>query len=247
MIPGLYDKFKHWSEKGSIYILSDLHFDDEDCKLMSKDWIDPLEQVNIINSFVKKNDTFICLGDVGDPKYVSLINGYKVLIMGNHDQSSTKFKHKIENYYLDEKDYSYDDALKYSSQYRKNYHQVWINKGYNLTHSPFVYWTIVDDNRLFDEVYDGPLFISDKILLSHEPIHGLKWCLNIHGHDHNGVEKYQDDCKHINLAANVCDYTPISLGKFIKAGGLSGIDSIHRVTIDRAIEKKEKRTNEIFR
>ena len=68
---------------------------------------------------------------------------------------------------------------------------------------------------LFSEIYAGPLFISDKILLSHEPVYGLNWCLNIHGHDHSGIEAYKDGCKHINLAANVCGYTPINLGKII--------------------------------
>lgn len=30
MIPTLYEPFRHWSEGGSVFILSDLHFDDED-------------------------------------------------------------------------------------------------------------------------------------------------------------------------------------------------------------------------
>ena len=34
MIPTLYEPFRHWSEGGSVFILSDLHFDDEDDKLM---------------------------------------------------------------------------------------------------------------------------------------------------------------------------------------------------------------------
>jgi hypothetical protein len=50
-------------------------------------------------------------------------------------------------------------------------------------------------NGLFNEIYTGPLFIADKILLSHEPVHGLTWCLNIHGHDHNNVEKYKEEFK----------------------------------------------------
>ncbi len=87
---------------------------------------------------------------------------------------------------------------------------------------------------LFDEIYSGPLFIADKILLSHEPIYGLSWCLNIHGHDHSNMEKYADGCKHLNIAANVCDYTPVNLGLLIKNGILSGIESIHRETINRA-------------
>jgi hypothetical protein len=48
----------------------------------------------------------------------------------------------------------------------------------------------------------------------------------------------------LNLAANVCGYTPINLGKIIKEGILSDIDSIHRQTIDRAVEKKQKREAE---
>lgn len=184
MINSLYPIFQHWSEKGSVYIISDTHFEDSDCKLMDPNWITPEEQVKIINSMVHKNDTLIHLGDVGNPERISKLKaGHKVLIMGNHDQSMQKFK-------------------------------------------PY-----------FDEVYSGCLFISDKILLSHEPVYGLSWCLNIHGHDHNGIEPYKEGCKHINLAANVCGYTPISLGKIIKDGVLSGIDSIHRQTIDRATER----------
>jgi len=185
MINSLYPIFQHWSERGSVYAISDTHFEDSDCKLMNPDWITPEEQVKIINSMVHKNDTLIHLGDVGNPEWISKLKaGHKVLIMGNHDQSIQKFK-------------------------------------------PY-----------FDEVYSGCLFISDKILLSHEPVYGLPWCLNIHGHDHNGIEPYKEGCKHINLAANVCGYTPISLGKIIKDGVLSGIHSIHRQTIDRATENK---------
>ena len=184
MILTLYKPFQHWSEGGSVYILSDLHFDDSDCKLMDPGWISPEEQLAIINSVVAKGDTFVCLGDVGDPKYISLIKARKkVLLLGNHDAKRV-----------------YKD--------------------------------------LFDEVYTGPLFIADKILLSHEPVYGLSWCLNIHGHDHNNMEAYREDCKHINLAANVCGYTPVNLGKLIKDGILADIESIHRKTIDRQIERK---------
>lgn len=184
MIATLYEPFRHWSDGGSIYILSDLHFDDDDCKLMNPNWITPEEQIVIINKTVGRMDTFICLGDVGDPQYVSYIKARKkVLLLGNHDTPG---------------------ACK----------------------------------AFFDEVYKDPLFIADKILLSHEPVYGLPWCLNIHGHDHNNVEAYKDACKHINLAANVCDYRPINLGKIIKEGILSDIDSIHRMTIDGAVNRK---------
>ena len=82
MISTLYEPFRHWSEKGSVYILSDLHFDDSDCKLMDPNWITPEEQLEIINKRVFKSDTFVCLGDVGDPKYVPMIKaGKKILLL----------------------------------------------------------------------------------------------------------------------------------------------------------------------
>ena len=142
MIATLYPIFRRWSEKGSVYLLSDPHFADSDCKLMDPDWIPPEEQVRIINDLVKKNDTFICLGDVGSREYAAQIKaGHKVLLLGNHDR-------------------------------KKDYKDI------------------------FDEIYDGPLFIAEKILLSHEPVYGLSWCLNIHGHDHWGIEEYRDGCRH---------------------------------------------------
>ncbi len=187
MIPTLYEPFRHWSDGGSVYILSDLHFDDANCKLMDSEWIMPQEQITIINGMVMKNDTFVCLGDVGKADYLKEIKAKrKILILGNHDARG-----------------------------------AYVN--------------------YFDEIYAGPVFIAEKILLSHEPVYGLPWCLNIHGHDHNCVEAYKEGCKHINLAANVCGYTPLNLGKIIKEGILSDIPSIHRMTIDNAIKIEKLR------
>ena len=78
----------------------------------------------------------------------------------------------------------------------------------------------------FDEVYNGPLFINNKILLSHEPVFGLPFVFNIHGHDHSGAE-FEN---HLNVCANVVGYKPISLGKLIKNGGISGVPNIHSYT-----------------
>lgn len=83
MIPTLYEPFRHWSEKGSVYVLSDLHFDDADCKFMSPDWISPQEQISIINGIVMENDRYICLRDVGRLEYIKARK--KILILGNHD------------------------------------------------------------------------------------------------------------------------------------------------------------------
>ena len=51
-----------------------------------------------------------------------------------------------------------------------------------------------------DEVYEGALMISDKLILSHEPI-DFPYALNIHGHCHALPHKYDD--KHLNMCAEV--------------------------------------------
>ena len=73
MIKTLYEKFQPWSSKGSVYIISDTHFDDFDCKLMDPGWIAPQEHVDIIKKKCHKNDTLIHLGDVGNPEYLKQI------------------------------------------------------------------------------------------------------------------------------------------------------------------------------
>jgi calcineurin-like phosphoesterase family protein len=41
----------------------------------------------------------------------------------------------------------------------------------------------------FEEIYTGCLTISDRIILSHEPIENCPpFLFNIHGHDHNGTD-----------------------------------------------------------
>lgn len=189
MMLQLYPIFQHWSSNGSVYIISDPHFDDEDCKLMCKNWITPIEQIERINNKVMPSDTLVILGDIGNEIYLNMIKSrYRILVKGNHDKSN-----------------------RYYTEY-------------------------------FNEIYEGALFIGEKILLSHEPI-GVPFAVNIHGHDHCNKEIYKDECKYLNLAANVCNYTPVNLGKLIKQGLLSDIQNIHRLTINEATERKQRRTN----
>ena len=188
MINSLYDKFKPWSAKGSIYIISDTHFEDADCRYMDPGWITPQEHMATLKEIIHKNDTLIHLGDVGNAEYLDELKCYKVLITGNHDVLS-----KVASY--------------------------------------------------FDEIYNGPLFIADRILLSHEPIYGLEGSVvNIHGHDHRGAYVTYDkhfNFSHINLASNVVEYSVFNLGKAIKNTGiLSGVENYHRATIDKATERK---------
>lgn len=180
----LYDCFNHWQEKGVIWVYSDTHFDDEDCKAMDINWPTPEEQVKIINSKVGKKDTLILLGDVGNITWINKIKGYKVLICGNHDKGYTNYLKK-------------------------------------------------DDNNLFNEVYEGPLFISNKILLSHEAIN-LDFGINIHGHEHANHNIFtQNDTKaSVNVCSNVVNYKPLRLDDIVLK---LKVEDIHRITIDKRI------------
>lgn len=191
MIKTLYPQFQRWSEKGSIYIVSDTHFDDADCKYMNPNWITPQEHMQKLKKEIHKNDVLIHLGDVGNASYLDELKCYKVLITGNHDVLSKVSSH-------------------------------------------------------FDEIYNGPLFIADRIVLSHEPIHGLEsFALNIHGHVHNGytiaftdIEGSRHRTSHINLASDVAQWEPTNLKTLIASGFLADIPNYHRLTIDKAAEKK---------
>ena len=188
MIKTLYPPFRKWSEKGSVWIISDTHFDDPDRNVMGYE-ISEEEQTERIRKKAHRCDCLIHLGDVGNPERMREIKAYKVLIMGNHDQSVERF-------------------------------------------APY-----------FDEIYSGPLFIADRLLLSHEPTYGQEFYFNVHGHDHSPENK--GDEFHLNLAANVCGYDPVNLANLIKRGVLSRIPSIHRITIDEATKKKLERTEKL--
>lgn len=91
--------------------------------------------------------------------------------------------------------------------------------------------------EVFDEIYAGPVFIADRLVLSHEPIM-LDFAFNIHGHNHSSVIQ---DGNHLNVCSDMIGYTPINFNQFVKSGALAKVPSIHRVTIDGATERKQKR------
>lgn len=231
MIDTLYPMFRRWSDGGSVYLVSDTHFEDKD-RLFMGYTISEQEQIDILMKKCHKNDTLIHLGDVGDPSYLSEIKAYKVLIMGNHDETKTKFEKKIEMIDLDA---CLDDEI---DKMLENHEISSISYEF---HKPFTRG--YRSNGLFDEIYTGPLWIAEKLVLSHEPL-----CLesgvtrrpiafNIHGHDHSG-EYYNDDY-HLNIAQNIYGYEPLDLKKFIKSGLLKHVKSIHREIIDNATERKK--------
>lgn len=180
MIDSLYSSVKLWSCGGAVYIISDTHFDDPQCREIDPNWPSPEEHITLIKKSVAPCDTLIHLGDVGNPEYMDLLPCHKVLIMGNHDRISDCAAH-------------------------------------------------------FDEIFDGPLYISKKLLLSHEIIHA-KGAVNIHGHHHSGeaglIVSENREGATLNMASNVCGYTPMNLGIAIKRGLTSMVKDIHRITID---------------
>ena len=239
----LYKTFQDWSAKGSVWVYSDPHFGDSDCKIMDPNWITPEEQVKKINDKVKKGDTLILLGDIGNLEYVKRIKaGYKILISGNHDVGLTNYKktvtHEIKEIFaecVDEEKYEIDVAIERKSFHKYLYEKypyakINIQERYEF-HSPFHFFDATIDDNLFDEVYGGPLFIGEKILLSHEPIYNECW-YNIHGHRHSDDNTNYKGKNYFNCCANVIKYEPINLKDIIKSGALKNIPTIHRKTID---------------
>lgn len=232
MIKYLYDEIaKRWLRGGTVWVYSDPHFNDPEMVHLRKNYIGDEEQVKRINSKVGKNDTIIFLGDIGDVSFIKRIRGYKVLIMGNHDEGSA-------SRYLKEK---YSDAKTLGEFPEGTSEEDIYRKGYKLVDpTPFgnIYGRVWD-NKLFDEVYEGPLMINNRLIVSHEPIETLpKYMYNIHGHDHSGWFKSDH---HMNMCAEHINYTPVNLIDLIKHGLLKNVESIHRITIDTATEKKAKR------
>ena len=238
MIEGLYEPFQHWGASGTTWILSDTHFNDPDLIHAYVDRPSAEEQVKRINAKCGRADTLIILGDVGDISYVRQLRAkYKILVMGNHDSGASNYKRQIfkQKFYkglfqkheaLDEMKRLYPDCA-YS-----------ISDSYDfLDNVPC--WEVSADNRLFDEVYTGVLVIGEKLMLSHEPIKGCDWCMNIHGHDHS--RSHKNDSYHFNVCADVIGYEPINFNKFMKEGHLAPIVSIHRDTIDNATARAKKR------
>ena len=91
--------------------------------------------------------------------------------------------------------------------------------------------------EVFDEVYGGPLMISEKIILSHEPL-DIDWAFNIHGHTHMLMKQRKG---HLCVCSDAIGYLPVNFNQFIKSGRLKEVESIHRSTIDQATERKKKR------
>lgn len=238
MIEGLYPPFQHWGASGTTWIISDTHFNDPDLIHVYADRPSAEEQVKRINAKCGRADTLIILGDVGDISYVRQLRAkYKILVMGNHDSGASNYKRQIFKKLFDkgmfQKHEALDEMKRLHPDCAYSISEYWDN------FTDTFYWEVSADNRLFDEVYTGVLVIGEKLMLSHEPIKGCDWCMNIHGHDHS--RSHKNDIYHFNVNADVIGYEPINFNKWMKEGHLANIVSIHRDTIDRATYNARKR------
>lgn len=241
-IQGLYKIFDHWHKEGTLWIYSDPHFNDPDLK-KGINRPDAEELVKLINSKCGRKDTLIILGDIVDIEPVKQIRAKrKILVMGNHDAGRTNYERKIIREKYDINAYSLDDVKKIA-QYKHYGWKATISEGYDISHAPFHYWELIVDNQLFDEVYEGPVMIGEKLILSHEPV-DIPWAFNIHGHIHDS--KHKNDNRHFNVCSDAIGYVPINMNQWVKQGYLSHVESIHRTTIDKATERKKKRGERSF-
>lgn len=232
MIAGLYKIFDHWHREGTLFIYSDPHFNDPDLK-KGIERPDTKELVKLINSKVGRKDTIIILGDIVDIEPVKKIRGYKVLIMGNHDSGRTNYERQVITQLFSKELYTKEQVLDLMKT-------MYPNCRYSVEERLQLgsFFEACADNMLFDEVYEGPLMIGEKLILSHEPIN-VPWAFNIHGHIHDS--KHKNDKHHFNVCADVINYIPVNMNQFMKSGAMAHIETIHRDAIDKATERKKKR------
>lgn len=236
MLPQLYDKFSSWSDGGSVWLYSDTHFSDVDCLLMDPTWVSEDKQVKLLNEKIMPSDTFILLGDVGNIEPIERIRARKkILILGNHDKGASQYEAQTHHFYVIARDKN--EAIKALDEKHKGVKDYTVLATKTFIDGQKMY-KFTWKEKLFDEVYSGPLFIGQKILLSHEPVQ-IDFALNIHGHCH-GTPGGQYDKYHYNVCSNRVGFRPVNLKDIIKSGALNKIDDIHRLAINKANERKEK-------
>lgn len=237
-LSGVYKSFlERWDGLQTCWIVSDTHFGDE---VIAGEPNRPSDEelFQRIYSKVGKTDLLIHLGDVGDTSYIARSRAKrKILIMGNHDAGRSNYERfkKIEIFDADK--YTRNEALTEIQHLYPNCRYS-IDMVYNF-HAPFEAWQVIVDNCLFDEVYEGPVMIGEKLILSHEPIKNCPWVFNLHGHIHN--KRAKNDKYHFNCCLNAINYEPINFNKWMKEGHLAPVESLHRDTIDHATNRAKKR------
>ena len=124
-LPGVYEMFNEmWKDFQTIFIISDLHFGEQDLKKAFPNRPSDDELVARINSKVGRKDLIIIAGDCGNVEYIKKIRGHKILIMGNHDVSITKYR--------DAFDWVFSGALIIGEKLILSHEPVDVSWAYNL-------------------------------------------------------------------------------------------------------------------
>lgn len=238
---GVYDFYNQswFVDVQDVYIISDTHFGDLDLRAGFPQRSKDEDLIKCINSKCGKSSALIHLGDVGDISYIPQLRAkIKILIQGNHDGEAEKYKRKCLTEEFDANIYTKEAILSIAKEKYPN----WEYRIYKVC-EPFERWVLNIDNKMFDCVFQGPIILGEKLILSHEPIYfAMNFpFFNIHGHVHSPNKVYNDEgIFHKNVCCDVCGYEPFHLNSFLKNGGLKNIKSIHRQTIDKATERKKK-------
>lgn len=223
-----------WKKYSSAWIISDTHFGEDDLKEAFPNRPTDETLVKTINASAGRNDVLIHLGDIGDVEYVRKLRAaHKILVMGNHDKGVSNYRRKkiCEDY--DEAKYTINEVKAIAEEKYPGW-RINIHQGYSF-HAPFSYWRVCADNMLFDEVYEGPLMLGEKLILTHEPVI-IPWAFNIHGHDHN---EHLGDDYHYNVNLEMREYKPTNLNKLMREGVTSNVPTLHRLAINTAVRRKE--------
>lgn len=230
MIKHLYDEIaKRWYRGGSIYFYSDPHFGDGDIYNMrfpyacdsTGDW-NNCTHSPLTEQRIKELDEW-------QVKRINSKVGKNDTIVFLGDIGDVEYIKKIRGY----KVLIMGNHDKGASNYNRK-------KLYDLREDNCTF-KCIEDNHLFDEVYEGILMIGPKLILSHEPIE-FPFAINIHGHDHSKKEGF-DDNRHANVCAEHINYTPIGINDIVNSGKLGSVEDVHRVTIDKAVKRKSKKVN----
>lgn len=75
---------------------------------------------------------------------------------------------------------------------------------------------LTEFESVFAEVYDTPIYLTPKLVLSHEPIQVNTSVLNVHGHLHGAR---LESTNHFNVSAALVNYTPITYEEIATMAG----------------------------
>lgn len=171
-----------YQRQPNVYVIGDLHIGEFNMLKLARTQFETREQHNEYliqkwNKVVKSNDDVVyVIGDIGRDKQMikdvfSKLNGYKIMIYGNHDGYNEEF-------YLE----------------------------------------------IFNEIYNHPLYLTDRLLLSHIPRMIEDGNINVHGHTH---WINLDSKNHFNVSCEVVDFAPQPLTKFEKILARRQREEIH--------------------